>query len=303
MKLQYGLNIPVSKPKSSKSKKPKIQKSNLFSVDNPDDDIPYEQKMQQQLDRIHEKRMKKAQKEHAQILAEDPYALSVDEVLDDIHRDRDSKQKKELDKKPKYVHKLIANARKKEIINELVEQRKLHRELEKEELEYGDQKKYITPEYENLLKETKRFAEEEKIKEEQEEKKRAESGSINDFYYNLSKNVAFGGEEEEEVDIEALLKKPEVKEPDSYELIEEKEREYDRKKRMRQRAERDREEAERLKEKRRKEREEKIAELKEKYSKRELTEDAVSEAKRRYLERQAQMKKDREEMSKKYGKA
>jgi len=167
MKLQYGLNVPAVK----KQEKQKPKQITLFSADEQQESLPFNQMLQQDLDAIHEMKVKKSQKEIDKILESDPYALGYDDVIEDIHRTRNIQTENQDNKKAKYVSKLVANAKRKEVEREVVEQRKLHKELEKEEIVYGDAKKYITPEYEKLLKETKRFAEEEKLNEEREKTK------------------------------------------------------------------------------------------------------------------------------------
>eukprot|EP01130_Rhizamoeba_saxonica_P002847 TRINITY_DN1269_c1_g1_i4.p3 TRINITY_DN1269_c1_g1~~TRINITY_DN1269_c1_g1_i4.p3 ORF type:complete len:173 (+),score=71.67 TRINITY_DN1269_c1_g1_i4:1115-1633(+) len=144
------------------------------------------------------------------------------------------------------------------------------------------------------LEENKRFEEEEKRREEMDIKNRAEGkSSIDNFYFNLSKNVAFGAEPEPEEEIERGTKRK----IDDAELVDV-EKEEERRERRRQRAQRDYEAALKLREEQKEMKEQEIAELKAKLAKPTLDNNSIEDAKKRYLERKEELARKRREAMK-----
>eukprot|EP01130_Rhizamoeba_saxonica_P002848 TRINITY_DN1269_c1_g1_i5.p1 TRINITY_DN1269_c1_g1~~TRINITY_DN1269_c1_g1_i5.p1 ORF type:complete len:309 (+),score=115.14 TRINITY_DN1269_c1_g1_i5:340-1266(+) len=293
LKLNYGLNL-MSKPSKKKTKRG-IVNTSLFAVE--DEDVAENQ--QQELDyraRLSKRRTENSMKE---LLAQDPTIYLYDEIYKDMKKSstsqrRTMKNMKGEKKKPKYIAKLMANAKRKEREREMIYVKKLHRELENEEEKYEGTESFITPEYRKKLEENKRFEEEEKRREEMDIKNRAEGkSSIDNFYFNLSKNVAFGAEPEPEEEIERGTKRK----IDDAELVDV-EKEEERRERRRQRAQRDYEAALKLREEQKEMKEQEIAELKAKLAKPTLDNNSIEDAKKRYLERKEELARKRREAMK-----
>eukprot|EP01125_Pyxidicula_operculata_P003694 TRINITY_DN1493_c1_g2_i1.p1 TRINITY_DN1493_c1_g2~~TRINITY_DN1493_c1_g2_i1.p1 ORF type:complete len:294 (+),score=103.17 TRINITY_DN1493_c1_g2_i1:16-897(+) len=280
--VKYGLIHP------NKEKKPTIKKNSLFSADDDSDDVNTTiQKQNSATD-------KKAKKLLDEALAQDPYALSYDEIIPEMKKERDRRApEKEVEKKPRYFHQLMKSAQEREREDNVLYQRKILRELEEERKLFGDETtKYITPSYRKQIEENKKFLEEQKLKDELDEKRSAKAQGMGAFFLNVldQKNVAYGGEDETN---KILLNRDKKRERDSDDS-EDDEDDEEKRKRKRQRVMRDQAEAERLRKEREEARQKKMDELQQQYSQRRNDDEAVKSAKERYLER----KRMREEEAK-----
>jgi len=222
-------------------------------------------------------------------------AFAYDEVMVDLKvRDKLREDITKKDKVAKYVPKLLVNAKRKEQEFDLLFEKKLQNELKADKERYGETAKYITPEYKLQLEKNKAFAEQERLLEEEEKKNSVEGrGSINDFYFNLCKNISLGNEKNEmpkKRNLDSLPQGPDEKEVDEFKKLLEREKEKERNLRRREREVRDAEEAQRLKEEREKLRAERLETLKDKYRKHGIDEEDIGAAKDRYEKR----KKERE---------
>jgi coiled-coil domain-containing protein 55 len=118
----------------------------------------------------------------------DPTALEYDEVYDSMKKeDIKYQEKKQLKQsirgKPKYVDKLIKEAEKRKLQNDLWYERKLQREQAVESATYGDTEKFVTSSYKKHLEEVKKFEEEQRL----EEERNAVTGKagMRGFYSNM----------------------------------------------------------------------------------------------------------------------
>ncbi len=102
---------------------------------------------------------------------QDPTALEYDEVYDSMKKeDLKYQEKKQLKQsirgKPKYVDKLIKEAEKRKLQNDLWYERKLQREQAVEASTFGETEKFVTSSYKKHLEEVKKFEEQQKLEEE-----------------------------------------------------------------------------------------------------------------------------------------
>ncbi|KAE9462016.1 hypothetical protein C3L33_06065, partial [Rhododendron williamsianum] len=183
------------------------------------------------------------EEQHKKALEEDPSVFDYDGVYEDM------KQKvarplahDRQERKPKYIQALIDKAKQREREQEIVYERKLAKERDKDDHLFADKDKFVTSAYKKKLAEQAMWLEEERLRQLREEKEdimlhehflvkilsntislrvrlslmclfnvsvftpafQATSAEevtkkkdITDFYFNLSKNVAFGAQEAE----------------------------------------------------------------------------------------------------------
>ncbi|MCO5546945.1 hypothetical protein L7F22_000384 [Adiantum nelumboides] len=95
---------------------------------------------------------------------------------------------------PKYITKLLDKAKTRQQEQEIIYERKLLKERQREDHLYGDKDKYVTSAYKEKLAEQAKWLEEERLRELREQAEEVTNkGDLSDFYHNLfSKNVAFG---------------------------------------------------------------------------------------------------------------
>ncbi|XP_042521229.1 nuclear speckle splicing regulatory protein 1-like [Macadamia integrifolia] len=141
------------------------------------------------------KSLKDIEEQHKKALEEDPSIFDYDGVYDSMKEKiaRPVAQDRQ-ERKPKYIHTLIEKAKERERVHEIVYEKKLVKERSKEDHLYAGKDKFVTSAYKKKLAEQAKWLEEERLRELREEKEDVTKKSdISDFYFNLSKNVAFGG--------------------------------------------------------------------------------------------------------------
>jgi len=106
---------------------------------------------------------KQAKIQMAKALEEDPTVFQYDEVYDDIERKKEveKESKKEVDRKPKYVHNLLkaADERQKEFERRI--ERQVQKEREAEGNEFADKESFVTSAYRKKMEEIAKQEEEE----------------------------------------------------------------------------------------------------------------------------------------------
>ncbi|DAZ95342.1 TPA: hypothetical protein N0F65_002527 [Lagenidium giganteum] len=202
---QYGLIIP-----NKKEDKTKAPMAGVFGLDNDNNEEDAVVSDAQRKKRVGEDAArsfsrKQVDQVHAKALAEDPSVFDYDGVYDDIKSDRRAKaeQKKAViqkeDRRPKYIQALMEKAKIREVENDRIRERRLLKEREAEDAEFGDKEKLISASYKRKLMEMKRWDEEDarmdKLEAEEDVTKRG-SDAMAGFYSNLlTKNIAMGGDE------------------------------------------------------------------------------------------------------------
>merc|ERR1719450_1550499 len=106
---------------------------------------------------------KQAKLQMSKALEEDPTVFQYDEVYDDIEKKKEveKESKKDVDRKPKYVHNLLkaADERQKEFERRI--ERQVQKEREAEGNEFADKESFVTSAYRKKMEEIAKQEEEE----------------------------------------------------------------------------------------------------------------------------------------------
>lgn len=189
---QYGLQLQIKGPPKKPAARPAPVSAFRFNDGDEEDDVEADIARQANKKRTVrpevEQQLKKA-------LAEDPNAFDYDGVYEEmkgnqarpIHEDRAKRE-------PKYIGKLLEKAKVRAREQDVVYERQLAKEREKEDHLFGDKEKFVTGAYKKKLQEQAKWLEEERRREQEEQKHEVSNKSdMSDFYRNLLKsNVAFG---------------------------------------------------------------------------------------------------------------
>ncbi|KAK1426904.1 hypothetical protein QVD17_15584 [Tagetes erecta] len=195
-KMKYGLNLRA--PSSQQKKQPTrpIRPSALGFGEDDDDDI--EREISRQAGK--NKALKDVEEQHKKALEEDPSVFDYDGVYDDMKEKavRPVAQDRQ-ERKSRYIQALIDKAKVREREHEIVYERKLAKERSKEDHLFADKDKFVTGAYKRKLAEQAKWLEEERLRQLREEKEdiTKKGGDMTEFYFNLSKNVAFGARDGE----------------------------------------------------------------------------------------------------------
>ncbi|CAN1177143.1 Nuclear speckle splicing regulatory protein 1 [Linum perenne] len=194
---KYGLQLRVQPSQHKKPPRPPPPKALGFMNDGDEDDDNVEQDIARQATK--NKSLKDIEEQHKKALEEDPSVFDYDGVYDEMKqavvrpRVEDKQQKM-----PKYIDTLIKKAKERERQQEIVFERKIAKERSQDDHLYADSDKYVTNAYKKKLAERNQWLEEEKLRELKEQKDDVTKKSdLSDFYFNLNKNVAFGGKDAE----------------------------------------------------------------------------------------------------------
>lgn len=190
-KKQYGLQLQIKGPAKKPTARPAPTSAFRFN-DDEDDDVEAEIARQANKKRNVrpevEQQLKKA-------LAEDPNAFDYDGVYEDMKGSQARQiQEDRVKREPKYIGKLLEKAKVRAREQDIVYERQLAKEREKEDHLYGDKEKFVTGAYKKKLQEQAKWLEEERRRELEEQKHQVgDKSDMSDFYRNLLKNnVAFG---------------------------------------------------------------------------------------------------------------
>lgn len=140
-----------------------------------------------------------AMKLYNDVLAEDPNAFDYDEAYDKFKESENKNMKQKISDAPRaqYIENLRVTAKVRDQEKERRFERKLMKESEAEEKEFGDKPKFVTAAYKQKMLETQKWDYEDKLVEELEMRTDVRSRGMEGFYGNLlTKNVALGGDVE-----------------------------------------------------------------------------------------------------------
>lgn len=192
---KYGLQIRAPKSHQKQQQARPLVPKPLGFTDGDGNDNDVEQDISRQAAK--NKSHKDVDEQYKKALEEDPSVFDYDGVYDDMKakivqpkaQDREQRQ-------PKYIQVLMEKAKRREREHEIVYERKLAKERTKEDHLYADKDKFVTSAYKRKLAQQARWMEEERLRELREERDDVTKKSdITDFYFNLSKNVAYGASE------------------------------------------------------------------------------------------------------------
>lgn len=190
---KYGLQIR-GPPAVASAKKPLplAKKPSIFNEDDDEEDT-VEQAIARQAAK--NRALKEVELQHKAALEQDSTVFDYDGVYDDMKAKSAPPIKEDPElKKPKYITKLLDKAKTRQQEQEVIYERKLLKEREREDHLYGDKEKYVTTAYKQKLAEQAKWLEEERLRELREQAEEVTKRSdLSDFYRNLlSKNEAFG---------------------------------------------------------------------------------------------------------------
>ncbi|KAK9150896.1 hypothetical protein Syun_009205 [Stephania yunnanensis] len=188
---KYGLQLRVNPSQQKKQpQRPPVSTSNIFGNDE-DDDVNAEIARQATKKKV----LKDIEEQHKKAMEEDPSVFDYDGVYDQI---QEAKVKPLIqdrkERKSKYIETLMEKAKQREMEHEIIYERKLVKDRSQEDHLYAGKDKFVTGAYKRKLADQAKWMEEERLRELREEKDDVTKKSdLSDFYFNLSKNVAFGG--------------------------------------------------------------------------------------------------------------
>ncbi|CAH8341934.1 unnamed protein product [Eruca vesicaria subsp. sativa] len=195
---KYGLQIRAPSQKKQPTVRPR---ASIFDEDEEED---VEKEISRQASKA--KSLKEIEEQHKKALEEDPSAFAYDDVYDDMkHKSVVPKLQDRQDRKPRYVQHLMKKAEQRNKEHEIVYERKLAKEREKDEHLFSGKEKFVTGAYKRKLEEQKKWLAEERLRELREERDDVtKKTDLSDFYFNIGKNVAFGARDNEEKEAEIV---------------------------------------------------------------------------------------------------
>jgi coiled-coil domain-containing protein 55 len=154
MAKQYGLIVP-----NKNKEKVGIQRPSVFD-DSDSDEVSVPTGLKKTL-----KKQDKITQHKA--IEEDPTVYQYDEIYDEMDKKRKESKlsRKDLDKKPKYISRLLAAADRRKRENERRIERQVQKERETEGNEFKDKEAFVTSSYKKKLEEMREMEEEEKREE------------------------------------------------------------------------------------------------------------------------------------------
>lgn len=188
----YGLQLRVPPSQQRKQPaRPPLPKALGFG-DGDDDDV--EKEISRHASK--NKSLKDIEEQHKKALEEDPSVFDYDGVYDDMKvKAVQPRAHDREEKKPKYIQMLMDKAKQREREHEVIYERKIAKERSKDDHLFADKDKFVTAAYKRKLQEQAKWLEEERLRELREERDDVtKKTDISDFYFSLTKNVAFGGE-------------------------------------------------------------------------------------------------------------
>ncbi|KAK9497383.1 hypothetical protein O3M35_004714 [Rhynocoris fuscipes] len=148
---QYGLQFP------KKSSQVKVTKHAAFGDDSDSEKSDgggndwVKKSMKREATQSVVKKQTKLDMQRA--LELDATVFQYDEIYDQMEQQRQSKSTKDIERKPKYIQKLIASADKRKIENERRIERQVQKERENEGDEFKDKETFVTSAYKKKLEE------------------------------------------------------------------------------------------------------------------------------------------------------
>ena len=210
-KFGFGLSVPKARLSSGSRGGPQAPlkpKLGIFANDDDDDDGEASNvEAQIAAQQRHAHSVARNEEVYKEALAQDPTVFDYDEVYENFNSGKAAQKRKDkLSRESKYIADLKAKAAERDREQTMVYERKLVREVEKEEHLYGSKEKFITSSYRKKLEEEKLWHEQEKLREEEEKRNDVtKRGNLGAFYSNLlTNNVAFGNPEQKKVSLVEL---------------------------------------------------------------------------------------------------
>lgn len=188
---KYGLQLRIQ-PQNRQPVQPANVRPPGFGDNEDDDESDVNKDIARQA--VRKRALKEIEEQQKKALEEDPSVFDYDGVYDEMKeaavrplvQDRQERQSK-------YIQRLVEKAKEREREHEIIYERKLAKERSKDEHLFADKDKFVTSAYKKKLVEQEKWMEEERLRELREARDDVTKKSdISDFYFNLSKNIAFG---------------------------------------------------------------------------------------------------------------
>ncbi|KAI4304762.1 hypothetical protein MLD38_040233 [Melastoma candidum] len=190
--MKYGLQIrvPPSQQKKQPTRPPLPPPPAFRAAADEDDDVEMEISRQSAKNRA----LREIEQQHKKALEEDPSVFDYDGVYDEMKASTAlPKAVDRVERKSRYIEALKKKAVERNREHEIIYERKLTKERNKEDHLYADKDKFVTGAYKRKLAEQQKWLEEERMRELLEEKEDVTKKSdLSEFYFSLEKNVAFG---------------------------------------------------------------------------------------------------------------
>eukprot|EP00262_Sarcandra_glabra_P007007 TRINITY_DN19568_c0_g1_i1.p1 TRINITY_DN19568_c0_g1~~TRINITY_DN19568_c0_g1_i1.p1 ORF type:complete len:308 (+),score=85.18 TRINITY_DN19568_c0_g1_i1:122-1045(+) len=190
---KYGLQLRV--PPSQQKKKQ--QQSNRPPLPLPlpgfqDDEDDVESEIARHA--IKNKSLRDIEEQHKKALEEDPSVFDYDGVYEEMkEKIAQPLAKDRHERKSKYIQTLMEKAKVREREHEIIYEKKLAKERSKDDHLFVDKEKFVTSAYKQKLAEQEKWLADERLRQLREEREDVTKKSdMSDFYFNLTKNVAFG---------------------------------------------------------------------------------------------------------------
>lgn len=186
--VKYGLQLNSRGTAKSKGQPTDVALPSIFTEKDEDSDV--EAEIQRQATK--KRSQLEVQQQHAAALQQDPNVFDYDAVYDDMREAREKPRMQDAAaRESKYIGRLMAKAKEREREQDIIYERKLAKEREKEDHLYGDKEKFVTRAYREKMAEQARFLEEEKMRDAAEAAQDVtKREDLSDFYRNLYKGTA-----------------------------------------------------------------------------------------------------------------
>uniref|UniRef100_A0ACD5UBR7 Uncharacterized protein n=1 Tax=Avena sativa TaxID=4498 RepID=A0ACD5UBR7_AVESA len=187
---RYGLQLRQKPAASSSSRPPPPARPLAAFADDGEDDVEADILRQSSKKRA----LQKVEELQKKAIEEDPSVFAYDEVYDDMkEKAARPKMQAKVVRQSKYIEALKEKAEQRKREQDIVYERKLHKERSKEDHLFADKDKFVTSAYRKKLEEEKKWLEEERQRQLREEREDVtKKKDLSDFYFGLGKNVAFG---------------------------------------------------------------------------------------------------------------
>lgn len=187
---RYGLQLRKKPAASSSSRPPPPARPLAAFADDGDDDVEADILRQSSKKRA----LQKVEELQKKAIEEDPSVFAYDEVYDDMkEKAARPKMQAKVVRQSKYIEALKEKAEQRKREQDIVYERKLHKERSKEDHLFADKDKFVTSAYRKKLEEEQKWLEEERRRQLREEREDVtKKKDLSDFYFGLGKNVAFG---------------------------------------------------------------------------------------------------------------
>ncbi|KAH7561296.1 hypothetical protein JRO89_XS10G0207700 [Xanthoceras sorbifolium] len=180
---KYGLQLRVPPSQQKKQPtKPPLPPPLGFRDDDDDDDVEREISRHARKN----KALREIEEQHKKALEEDPSVFDYDGVYDEM-KEKTVRHKLQIreDRQPKYIHKLVQKAEERQREHDVIYERKLAKERNKEEHLYADKDKFVTSAYKKKLEEREKWEAQQRLRDLRDEK---EDVYINAYKVSLDVN-------------------------------------------------------------------------------------------------------------------